>query len=102
MLILTAKHHDGFCLWPTATTTHSVASSAFRGGKGDVVREMVDACRAEHLKVGLYARRGIATRPCMATRRATTTCSAISSPSCSHRYGTVDEVWFDGANGEGT
>src|SRR5881396_4332179 len=52
-MILTAKHHDGFCLWPTRTTTHSVSSSPFRGGKGDVVREFVDACRAEDLRVGL-------------------------------------------------
>src|SRR4029079_631881 len=53
-LILTAKHHDGFCLWPPATTRHSVAASLFRGGQGAVVHEFVNACRAEGLRAGLY------------------------------------------------
>jgi alpha-L-fucosidase len=101
MLILTAKHHDGFCLWPTATTAHSVASSPFRGGKGDVVREMVDACRAERLKVGLYCSPWDRNSPVYgdSPRYNDLFCDQLTE--LLTRYGTVDEVWFDGANGEG-
>ena len=100
-MILTAKHHDGFCLWPTRTTTHSVAASPFRGGAGDVVREFTDACRAEGLRAGLYLSpwdRNAASYG-DSPRYDDFYCDQLTE--LLTRYGPVHEVWFDGANGEG-
>jgi alpha-L-fucosidase len=101
MMILTAKHHDGFCLWPTRTTAHSVASSPWRDGKGDLVREFVDSCRAEGLKAGLYLSPWDRNHP---TYGDTPRYNAVYYAQLTElltQYGRIDEVWFDGANGEG-
>jgi alpha-L-fucosidase len=100
-LILTAKHHDGFCLWPTRTTEHSVAKSPWRGGNGDVVRELVDACRADGLRVGLYLSPWDRNNPAYgdSPRYNDLYCDQLTE--LLTRYGNIAEVWFDGANGEG-
>ena len=100
-MILTAKHHDGFCLWPTATTRHSVASSPWRDGHGDVVREFVDACRAEGLRPGLYLSPWDRNNPAYgdSPRYNDLYCDQLTE--LLTHYGTIAEVWFDGANGEG-
>ncbi|HVX41533.1 MAG TPA: alpha-L-fucosidase, partial [Gemmatimonadaceae bacterium] len=100
-MILTAKHHDGFCLWPTATTEHSVAKSPFRDGHGDVVREFVDACRAEGLKAGLYLSPWDRNATVYGDSPKYNDFYVAQLTELLTRYGPIAEVWFDGANGEG-
>jgi len=100
-LILTAKHHDGFCLWPTRTTRHSVAASPWRGGHGDVVREFVEACRADGLRAGLYLSPWDRHEPVYGDSPRYNDFYADQLTELLTRYGRIDEVWFDGANGEG-
>jgi alpha-L-fucosidase len=100
-MVLTAKHHDGFCLWPTKTTTHSVAKSPWRGGRGDLVREFVEACRAQGLGAGLYLSPWDRNHPAYGDSPRYNDVYADQLTELLTQYGRLEEVWFDGANGEG-
>jgi alpha-L-fucosidase len=100
-MILTAKHHDGFCLWPSRTTRHSVASSPWRGGRGDLVQEFVDACRAEGLRPGLYLSPWDRNNPAYGDSPRYNDLYVDQLRELLTNYGAIHEVWFDGANGEG-
>lgn len=100
-LILTAKHHDGFCLWPTATTEHSVVRSPFRAGKGDVVGEFVGSCRKAGLRAGLYLSPWDQNAPSYGDSTRYNDLYVAQLTELLTRYGNLHEVWFDGANGEG-
>lgn len=99
-LILTAKHHDGFCLWPSRYTDHSVARSPWRGGRGDMVRELVEAARAEGLKVGLYLSPWDRHEPSYGDEAAYNAFYLGQLRELLTDYGPLAEVWFDGAKGE--
>lgn len=97
-LILTAKHHDGFCLWPSDFTLHSVKSSLWRDGKGDVVGDLARACQAHGIRFGVYLSPWDRNHPDYA-RPEYLQYYRKQLGELLTRYGSFFEVWFDGANG---
>ena len=99
-IILTAKHHDGFCLWPSKFSTHTVRESKWLNGKGDVVKMLSDACKKAGLDMGVYISPWDRNHPDYGTE----TYNSIYLKTMKElltQYGKFFELWWDGANGEG-
>ena len=101
MIILTAKHHDGFCLWPSRFTEHCVRNSPWRNGKGDVVSEAAEACRAAGLKFGVYLSPWDRHEPAYGDSPRYNEHFRNQLRELLTQYGDIGEVWFDGACAEG-
>ena len=97
-IIITAKHHDGFCLWPSTYTEHSVKNSHWRNGQGDLIRELAEACQAYGLKLGIYLSPWDRNHPDYGTP-AYIDYFRNQLHELLTQYGPIFEVWFDGANG---
>jgi alpha-L-fucosidase len=100
-LILTAKHHDGFCLWPSKYTDHTIAHTPYKNGHGDIVKEFADACHEYGMGMGLYLSPWDRNSPAYGDSAKYNALFLNWLTELLTEYGKVDEVWFDGANGEG-
>src|ERR1700733_1592970 len=100
-VVMVAKHHDGFCLWPTGQTNYSVTSSPWEGGKGDVVREVATAARANGLKFGIYLSPWDRHEPRYKDSAAYDTYYNAELEELASNYGDLVELWLDGAGSAG-
>ena len=99
-VMLTAKHHDGFCLWPTKYNNYNISNTPFQNGKGDIVRDLSEECRKAGLKFGVY----LSPWDMHAKSYGTVAYNKYFENLLTElltNYGKISEVWFDGANGEG-
>ncbi len=99
-IILTAKHHDGFCLWPSKFSTHTVRESKWMDGKGDVVKALSDACKKIGIEMGIYISPWDRNHPLYGTPQYNDVYIS-SMKELLTQYGKYFELWWDGANGEG-
>ncbi len=104
-IIVTAKHHSGFCLWPTETTEYSIKNSPWKDGKGDIIGDLAIACRKYGLKLGIYISPWDRNNPSYGILDPEGSAPYVKNvfrkqiEECLTKYGDVFEIWFDGANG---